>query len=208
MPGRSIVSGPSSAGKTTLMRHVITNKLIDPWPVRILWITEVEVPDSDKISNVTYVTGVPPISFFEKLYDSMIVFDDLQHVASDSDTISALFRRLSHHNRLSVFLLVQNLSFQGKRALDSRRNADYIYLFRNPSDNDQYRRFQGKLGLSKDTPSLNELINHITRDNVHYCLVIDLKFGTPEVCRFRCDPRYGRRQTYLGVHAMYQYMLS
>ena len=208
MPGRSIVSGPSSSGKTTLMRHIITNKLIDPWPNRLLWITEVNVPDVERIANVTYITGVPPLSFFENLRDAMIVFDDLQHVASESDTVSALFRRLSHHNRLSIFLLVQNLSFQGRRALDSRRNADYIYLFRNPADADQYRRFQVKLGLTRNTASLTEMIEHITRQNAHYCLVVDLKFGTPDVCRFRCDPRYGRRQAFLAVHNVHELVLS
>ena len=207
MPGRSIVSGPSSSGKTTLLHYIITNKLISPWPERQFWITEVEVPKAMQIQGITYVTGVPPLSFFESLRNAMVVLDDLQHVASDSDTISALFRRLSHHNQLSVFLLVQNLSFQGRRALDSRRNADYFFLFRNPSDAEQYKRFQTKLGLHRKTASLNDLIAHVSRSNPHYCLVVDLKFGTPDHCRFRADPRYNeRRQIYFAVHNLHSIM--
>ena len=183
------------------MQHLITKKLIEPWPEKLIWISEVEVPKEKQLSNVNYVVGLPALSAFEALHNALVVLDDLQHIAAESSTVSALFRRLSHHNNIAVFLLVQNLSFQGRQALDSRRNADYLFLFRNPVDVDQYRRYQSKLGLNeKTTPSLNQLINFASRSNPHFCLVVDLKFETPDLCRFRGDPRDGERQPFYGVH--------
>ena len=187
-PAKVIVSGPSMSGKTTIVRYILDNNLITPPPKFVYWISESAVPD--KNPNYNYIhSAIPEDDFLENLYDAAVVLDDCQASARDSDMVSKLFRRLSHHNQLIVFLIVQNLSFSGKCALDTRRNCDYYILFKNPADADQYRRFQSKFELTKNDISLNRMIQHITKSNPHFCLIVDLRFSTPEVVRYRIDPR-------------------
>lgn len=132
-PAKIIVSGPSMSGKSTIVKYILDNKLITPAPKSIYWISEGVVGDKNSKYHY-YDTGIPEADFLENVTDAAVVLDDCQVTASDSDTVSKLFRRLSHHNRLIIFLIVQNLSFSGRRALDVRRNCDYFILFRNVAD--------------------------------------------------------------------------
>lgn len=201
-PSKIIVSGASRSGKSTLIEHIITNNLITPVPLKIFWISETPVPQSKRISAAIYIDdGIPDRTFFENTTDAVIVLDDCQKTGSDSDTISMLFRRTSHHNRLITFFVVQNLHFSGKSALDIRRNCDYYILFKSPADFNLYKRFQTNFGLTKTQPSLNRMLAQVTRQNPHFCIIIDIQFDTPELLRFRCDPRYGinQQQAYFSV---------
>lgn len=191
-PSKVIVGGPSMSGKSTIVRYIIDHNLITPPPKQVYWISESRVPDKNR--NYTYVHSSVPEDdeFFEHLYDACVVIDDCQVAASDSDAISKLFRRVSHHNRLIVFLIVQNINFAGRRALDSRRNCNYYILFRNPADRDQYNHFQSKFGLSakkKKGVTLNQIIRFATRGNPQHCLIIDCMLKVPSLLLFRLDPR-------------------
>lgn len=126
-PSKIIVSGPSMSGKSTVVAYILEQNLITPPPKSIIWCCESKIPKPNPHYN--YISGLPDDEFLENITDAAIVLDDCQTSASASDTISKLFRRLSHHNRLIVFLIVQNLSFGGRRALDIRRNCDYFILF-------------------------------------------------------------------------------
>ncbi len=206
-PAKIIVSGPSMSGKTTIVQYILANNLISPAPLSTHWVCEGTVPE--KLPHINYIEGgIPEPEFFENLRDAAVVLDDCQTSAGDSDIIAKLFRRLSHHNRLIVFLIVQNLNFTGRRALDARRNCDYYILFRNAADHDQYQRFQPKLGLTKGLASLNNMLAHIGRQNPQYSLIIDLKFNIDDLLRFRCDPRYGTRQTFFAVRGVDKALLS
>lgn len=188
-PSKIIVSGPSMSGKSTIVKYILDNKLITPPPKSVYWISEGPVPEKNIKYNY-HEGGFPESDFLENLTDAAIILDDCQVTASDSDIVSKLFRRLSHHNRLIIFLIVQNLSFAGRRALDVRRNCDYYILFQNTADREQYQRFQSKFGITKQNVSLNYMLQYVTKHNPHHCLITDLKYHTPELLRFRCDPRY------------------
>lgn len=191
------------------MRYIIDSHLITPNPKKVYWISEGAV--ADKHHKYTYIEdGIPEASFLDNLTDAAVVLDDCQVTASDSDAVSKLFRRLSHHNRLIVFFIVQNLNFIGKRALDVRRNCDYYVLFKNAADHDQYQRFQTKFGITKWGVSLNHMLEHVTLQNPHFCLIVDLKYDTPELLRFRCDPRMGngQYQRFIAVRGSHQAQLS
>lgn len=63
-----------------------------------------------------------------------IVFDDLMQDAVNSQQISDLFTKGSHHRNLSVILLTQNFFVQGKEMRNISLNSHYIVLFKNPRD--------------------------------------------------------------------------
>lgn len=75
----------------------------------------------------------------------MVILDDLQQQAVNSEFVEKLFTQGSHHKNLSVFYLTQNLFRQGKNACNINLNAHYVVCFRNPRHrtNDVFRETTG-----------------------------------------------------------------
>ena len=69
-------------------------------------------------------------------FNNVLVFDDLMAQATDSPLVSLLFTQGRHRNA-SVILLLQNIFPKGKFNTDISRNAQYMALFRSPSDRKQ-----------------------------------------------------------------------
>ena len=69
-------------------------------------------------------------------FNNVLVFDDLMAQATDSPLVSLLFTQGRHRNA-SVILLLQNMFPKGKFNTDTSRNAQYMALFRSPSDRKQ-----------------------------------------------------------------------
>ena len=69
-------------------------------------------------------------------FNNVVVFDDLMAEATDSPLVSLLFTQGRHRNA-SVILLLQNMFPKGKFNTDISRNAQYMALFRSPSDRKQ-----------------------------------------------------------------------
>ena len=73
------------------------------------------------------------LSDIDLKYNNIIVFDKLIDLAVDSPIISQLFTQGRHRNA-SVILLSQNAFLKGKHNTSISRNAQYMVLFRCPSD--------------------------------------------------------------------------
>lgn len=63
-PFTGIFSGPTSCGKTFLVKRILQNHKITPWPQRIIWIYRRWQPLYDEIKrtvwpNVEFVQGIP-----------------------------------------------------------------------------------------------------------------------------------------------------
>ena len=69
-------------------------------------------------------------------YNKIIILDDLMAEATDSPVVSRLFTQGRHRNT-SVILLLQNMFPKGKYNTDISPNAQYLALFRSPSDRKQ-----------------------------------------------------------------------
>ena len=69
-------------------------------------------------------------------FNNVLVFDDLMAQATDSPLVSLLFTQGRHRNA-SVILLLQNMFPKGKFNTGTSRNAQYMALFRSPSDRKQ-----------------------------------------------------------------------
>ena len=61
-----------------------------------------------------------------------IVVDDLMEEVTNKPEMRTLFTKHSHHRKLSVFFIVQNLHHSGIREISL--NSQYIFVFKSPRD--------------------------------------------------------------------------
>ena len=57
--------------------------------------------------------------------------------SADSKLVLNFFSKWSHHKNATIFLITQNIFFQGKSSKTIRVNSHYKILFNNPSDRHQ-----------------------------------------------------------------------
>ena len=90
--------------------------------------------------SIRFERGVPELSEdlceINARYNNIIIPDDLMAEATDSPVVSRLFTQGRHRN-VSVILLLQNMFSKGKYNTDISRNAQFLALFRSPSDRKQ-----------------------------------------------------------------------
>ncbi|CAH3154550.1 unnamed protein product [Porites lobata] len=143
-----LVVGPSQSGKTVFVEQIRTRDRIvyeTNKPRRILWYysqwqDRYEALKSAIGKDIKFFRGLP--TFQEDLreidskYNNVIIFDDLMAEAIESPIVSRLFTQGRHRNA-SVILLLQNMFPKGKFNTDISRNAQYMALFRSPSDRKQ-----------------------------------------------------------------------
>ena len=90
--------------------------------------------------SIRFERGVPELSKnlceINARYNNIIIPDDLMAEATDSPVVSRLFTQGRHRNA-SVILLLENMFPKGKYNTDISRNAQYLALFRSPSDRKQ-----------------------------------------------------------------------
>lgn len=90
--------------------------------------------------DIQFIQGLPELSndlreIYPK-FSNILVFDDLMRRATESPMISLLLGQGRHRNA-SVILLLQNMFPKGKFNTVISRNAQYMALFRSPSDRKQ-----------------------------------------------------------------------
>ena len=136
-PFTSIVSGPTSCGKTTFVKRLLqgNSKVIQPRIQRIVWLYRRWQPLYDEIARTVYprvefVQGLPDDiesnDFIQPSVRNLVVIDDLASACSKDNRVSELFTEGSHHRNLSVIVLNQNL-YHSKNPTE-RRNCQYLVL--------------------------------------------------------------------------------
>ena len=143
-----LVVGPTQCGKTYFVQQLLTKNCIE-YPseksTQVYWFYNQWQPRYDALKRalkkkIQFTQGLPDLS--EDLheinpeYNNILVFDDLMSQAIDSPVLSQLFTQGRHRNA-SVILLLQNMFPKGKYNTDINRNAQYVVLFRSPSDRKQ-----------------------------------------------------------------------
>ena len=143
-----LVVGPSQCGKTHFVEKILTENCIHyPSTKRkhIDWYYNQWQPRYKSLQSalgdaIQFTQGLPDLS--EDLHEispkcnNILVFDDLMAQATDSPVLSKLFTQGRHRNA-SVILLLQNMFPKGQFNTDISRNAQYLVLFRSPSDRKQ-----------------------------------------------------------------------
>jgi hypothetical protein len=135
LPFGCIVSGPSSSGKTTWLLRFLDNykKMIEPVPQSILYAYgeyHDNVPVLERAGFTTY-PGLPDDETLRQMDKPLLlILDDLM-LASSEQYLSNLFTKKSHHQKIGVIFLTQNLFDKNLKV--ARNNSQYLVLMRAPN---------------------------------------------------------------------------
>nr|CAD2203655.1 unnamed protein product [Meloidogyne enterolobii] len=187
LPFGCIVSGPSSSGKSTFIRNLISDakEMIDPQPKSILYCYgEFSLLVSQlQRDGISVYSGVPPEELIKNQQKpSLIILDDLLY-SIDEKYLSELFTKKSHHLDFGIVFVTQNL-FEKKLRV-ARQNSMYLVLTRAPNGALSIRNlgvqlFPGKLEYFLDA------YRQATRDKYSY-LFIDLHPSSDTTLRLRTN---------------------
>ncbi len=189
-PSTFLLAGPTGSGKTYFVSRILTEKLISPFPSRIIWIysewQSVYNLMQETISGLEFIKG----PFTEEIYDSLapsthnlIILDDQMTDVNKSNIVGKLFVQGSHHRNVSVMYLVQNLFEKGQQHRTLSLNSHYTIIFKNPRDNTQ----SGVLGRQMFPNKWRQFIKayeNATEKPYGY-LVVDFRQETEENLRLR-----------------------
>ena len=188
-PFTMIIAGPTGCGKTfwTLLNLCANSSSVsDVVPKRITYYygSNWQPIFSNYTDKVRFVKGLPDPEVFKCPHKEpqWIIIDDLMTEASDSKNISDLFVKDSHHENISVILLVQNLFVRGKEFRTISLNAQYLVLFKNPRDRSIIYSL-GRQVYPQAVSFLYEAYVDATKGQAFSYLFIDLKPDTPEELR-------------------------
>ena len=191
-PASIIIAGPSRSGKTTFLRRLFEEKMISPFPTRVLIVFSEWQHEYEKMREV-----LPYIEFVkwpmrEDLYESfegdhpnMLVLDDQMAEASKSNQLEKYFIQGCHHRNLSVVFIVQNIFEKGKAMRTSNLNANYLVAYKSPRDKGQMAILGRQMCPGKWKAFL-AAFEKATENPFSY-LVIDLLLETPQEYRLRAN---------------------
>ncbi|GBO24338.1 hypothetical protein AVEN_19089-1 [Araneus ventricosus] len=176
-PSNALIVGPSQSGKTSLVRKIIKNKIYDKEIINIKWCYNYSSPWFLEEPDIEFVQGLP--DSYENC--DLIVIDDLMHQLDQK--VSELFTVVSHHQNVSVILLLQNLFPKCKAMRDISLNSHYIILFKNARDMSQINCFARQL-YPRNSHFMVDAYIKATASPYEY-LVVDLHPTTSEEHRLR-----------------------
>ncbi len=190
-PTTILIAGPTLSGKTTFVKRVISNEMIQPPPERIIWFYKEKDDEAEMDSMrrefpyVQFHSDLDP-SIFDKIDSAernLVILDDVMSEAGDSKPVAKLFTQGSHHRNMTVIFLVQNLFHQAKQMRNISLNSHYMILYKNPRDQGQIRALSYQM-----FPAEKNFLADAFADATaapHSYLVLDLHPETPEHLRVR-----------------------
>ena len=122
-PFSCILSGASCAGKTTLLKSILTDetKATNTCFDNIVFIYSCWQKAYDDLlsirNDIHFIKGIPETLDDDSLIPphktNLIIFDDVMKEGSNSPELERTFTAYVHHKNLSCFYLVQNLFLPG-----------------------------------------------------------------------------------------------
>lgn len=183
----------TSSGKTTFMRRLLEHKdeMFVPNIERVIYFYGQFQNEFNEIEKnmpfIEFEQGLPDHDKIIELSDpnkpTMFIIDDLMSDCVDNKVIEKLFTRISHHRKITVCYLSQNLYNQGKCARNINLNTQYMVLMRNPRDINQIKVLSNQTGFGK---LLVNAYNDVHSEPFKY-LVVDLSPYTEDKYRIRTN---------------------
>lgn len=189
-PSSIIIAGPSRSGKTRFLVNTLKERMIQPFPTRIVIVYSEWQPDYDKLKNlfpnIEFVKG--PMT--DELYESfdpqvvnLLVLDDQMTDVGKTSLLEKYFVQGSHHRNLTIVLILQNIFEKGKAMRTTSLNASYLVVYKNPRDKGQIG-ILGRQMFPTHWRQFVEAFEAATCQPYSYML-IDLLPNTPEEFRLR-----------------------
>ena len=189
-PFSMLVVGPTQSGKTHFVEQMLTTPLIE-FPmdkeVQVTWFynhwhPHYQALEKDLGPQIEFEQGLPDWS--ETLQElnpeihHVLVFDDLMNQAVNSPILSRLFTQGRHRNA-SVILLMQNMFPKGRYNTDISRNAQYLVLFRSPSDPKQFNMIADRI-FAENRFNFMQVYSKATQVPYGYVLIDNHPSTAPE----------------------------
>lgn len=187
IPANMIISGPTSSGKTSLVKRLLkyAPKMFHPQPRSYIYAYgeyHDEIPDIQEM-GVEVVSGLPTEELLERCEKPLLmVMDDLMLLVKDS-YLQELFTKKSHHQNMFVVFLTQNCFDKNLRV--ARVNSQYVVLMRSPSAALQVRNLGTQL-FPRQLDYFMDAYREATAEPYGY-LLIDLHPATRPQLRLRTN---------------------
>jgi hypothetical protein len=190
-PFSLILSGPSRSGKTSFIVNLIKNldSLVggEHKIERIIWcyknVNSIPRELQGYDPFITFHKGIPE-DLGEILTNSLLIFDDLM-MEGFSKEITEIFTILSHHNNISIIIVMHNLFHKNQFTRNITLNAQYIVYFRNPRDLSSIGFLSRQLA-PHNSKNLQAVFLEQTNRPYSY-LIIDLCQNTPDLFKYRTN---------------------
>ncbi len=148
-PFRIIVAGASGAGKTEIVKKLVTEIHDDFESIHYCYPDYLTDIPTEFDADVHYHPGIFTTRELASVKDhSLLIIDDLMVEASSSCDINKLFTVIGRKRNISIILLVQNLYHQGKHFRNIRLNATGFILFKFRAAFDVNLRLLKDIGLN------------------------------------------------------------
>lgn len=187
-PFTCMIAGPTSCGKTVFVRKVLEfqNFLLASLPPRrkIIWAYgQWQESYSKPIPNceVEYIDGLPDDQAIASDPPDLLIIDDLMTELGDNPRLANMFTKGSHHLKMSIIFIVQNIFHQAKQMRNISLNCHYLVLMKNPRDKSQVYALARQLYPNK-MKFFIEAYEDATKEPYSY-LRVDLTPSTPECFR-------------------------
>ena len=132
-PCTILLQGQSGCGKTEFAVRLLKEKLIQPFPKRIIWqYTEMQ-PAYETLKHLMGDNIVFTKTFDQQTYNSirpketnLLVLDDQMLEGINNKLVTTLFVQGSHHRNLTVIFMMQNMFHKGSQTRTITLNAKYV----------------------------------------------------------------------------------
>ena len=124
----TIVFGQTGAGKTQFILRVLRERLIEPFPKKIYYMYGVEQPFMRNHPEINFIQGLD-FNEMDTTEPSALIIDDL--ILNTNKDVASAFIMGSHHKKISLFFITQNLFPNCNTFRLMSANAHYYVLFHN-----------------------------------------------------------------------------
>lgn len=189
-PTQIIVSGPTKAGKTTLVTQILANRdaMFNPPLGEIYWFYSMEMSvqkPQEQLPGVHFVQGEPSIEKLEAMDPSvpkLIVLDDLMHMVETKlgfESLKKLFTAISHHCNMSVIFIVQDL-YVSRNMCRLANQSENTIVMTNGSACYQIKNLAQKLFGPGHGPFITWCVAHAKSQSSHGYLLLSTGAAIPD----------------------------
>lgn len=141
-PATILIAGGTGSGKTVLTKAILRHhdSVFECMPAnpRVIWcygIDQENLKESIPNTKMLYHEGIIDQDMLARSKPDIVIIDDMMNEKSNDNFVHNLFTKISHHMKISVIFITQNMYEKGQCKM--KRNAHYLIMMRNPSDKSQ-----------------------------------------------------------------------